>query len=92
MYLLLSPSFSDLSISVSGNKTLKITATGLDDGPYVQSVMLNGLQWNKSWITHDDLIGGEGGTIEFVLGSEQKEWDTGELPPSPGHVNLGSRN
>jgi putative alpha-1,2-mannosidase len=92
IYLLLSPWFSDLSISVSGNKTLKITAAGLEDGPFVQSVKVNGVQWDKSWVTHDDLVGGEGGQIEFILGSEKTEWDRGDLPPSPGHIDLGVRN
>lgn len=92
MYLLLSPWFANLSISVAGNKTLKITATGLEDGPYVQSVTVNGVQWDKSWVTHDDLVGGSGGRIDFVLGSEQTEWDIGDLPPSPGHLDLGIRN
>ena len=92
IYLLLSPWFSDLSISVIGNKTLKITAAGLEDGPFVQSVKVNGIQWDKSWVTHDDLVGGEGGQIDFILGSEQTEWDSGDLPPSPGHVDLGVRN
>ena len=92
VYLLLSPWFSDLSISVAGNKTLKIMSTGLEDGPYVQNVKVNGVQWDKSWVTHDDLVGGDGGRIEFILGSEQTEWDTGDLPPSPGHLDLGIRN
>jgi putative alpha-1,2-mannosidase len=92
VYLLLSPWFSDLSISVAGNKTLKITTTGLENGPYVQSVKINGVIWNKSWVIHEDLIGGDGGRIDFVLGSEQTEWDSGELPPSPGHLDFGVRN
>lgn len=77
---------------MAGNKTLKITATGLEDGPYVQSLKVNGVQWNQSWLTHDDLVGGDGGTIEFVLGAEQTSWDVGDLPPSPGHLDLGIRN
>ena len=65
---------------------------GLEDGPYVQSVKVNGVQWDKSWVTHEDIVGGDGGMIEFVLGSEQTEWDSGVLPPSPGHIDLGVRN
>lgn len=91
VYLLLSPWFSDLSVNVSGNKTLRIRASGLEDGPYVQSVRVNGVVWNKSWVSHQDLVDGEGGVIEFVLGNEQVEWDVGELPPSPGHIDLGVR-
>ncbi|TVY68627.1 putative secreted glycosidase [Lachnellula suecica] len=92
VYLLLSPWFSDLTLSVAGNKTLKITTEGLDVGPYVQSITVNGQSWNKSWVTHEDLISGDGGSIHFVLGSAQTEWDVGDLPPSPGHLDLGIRN
>lgn len=92
VYLLLSPWFNDLSISVDGNKTLRITASGLEDGPYVQSVTVNGKPWNKSWVLHEDLIAGDGGQIHFVLGSSQTEWDVGGLPPSPGHLDLEITN
>ena len=36
---------------------------------------------------HGDIMV-EGGTIEFVLGDEAKVWESGEVPPSPGHVVL----
>ncbi len=77
---------------MAGNKTLRVTATGIEDGPYVQSVTVNGAAWNKNWVTHDDLLFGSGGQINFVLGQNQTEWDTGEVPPSPGHQDLGVRN
>lgn len=92
VYLLLSPWFSDLTLSVGGHKALKIKTSGLDEGPYIQRVIVNGVEWNKSWVTHDDLVGGDGGCIEFFLGANPTEWDTGDLPPSPGHLDLGIRN
>lgn len=91
VYLLLSPWFSDVTLSVGGNATLRITAQGLgDQSYYVKSVKVNGQAWNQSWVSHEDLVrpGGGEATIEFVLGSEKVSWDTGELPPSPGHVVL----
>lgn len=92
VYLILSPWFNNLNISVAGNKTLKITTEGLIQGPYIQKLFVNGQTWNKSWVTHEDLIVGEGGNIHFVLGKEAMEWDVGDLPPSPGHLDLGVRN
>ncbi|KAI9877042.1 MAG: hypothetical protein M1830_004961 [Pleopsidium flavum] len=89
VYLLLSPWFDDIAINVggSGNATLRIMAKGLSDTSYfVQSVRVNGQQWNQSWVSHDDIK--DGGSIEFMLGSEMVSWDTGALPPSPGHVTL----
>lgn len=85
IYLLLSPWFSDMSLSVGNNATLRITAQGLSDTSYyVQSVTVNGKAWNQSWISHDDIK--NGGNIAFVLGSKQTSWDTGSVPPSPGHI------
>ncbi|KAF2086181.1 glycoside hydrolase family 92 protein [Saccharata proteae CBS 121410] len=92
VYLLLSPWFSDITITIPADsngtasaKTLRITAEGLSDESYfVQSVTVNGVPWNKSWVSHDEISGG--GSIEFVLGPEMVEWDVGEQPPSPGHV------
>lgn len=87
VYLLLSPWFSDMTLSVGGDKTLRITAQNLSDTSYfVQSVRVNGQAWNQSWISHSDIVGGQAqSTIEFVLGSQKTEWDVGALPPSPGH-------
>lgn len=51
---------------------------------YVQSLRVNGQPWNRSWLSHDDIR--NGGTLEFVLGPVPTKWDTGPLPPSPGHV------
>lgn len=76
-------------MTVNVNATLRITATGLDneDSYYVQSVRVNGQPWNRNWLEHSDVMV-NGGTIEFELGSEQKMWDSGDVPPSPGHVVL----
>jgi putative alpha-1,2-mannosidase len=87
VYLISSPWFPDLNMTVSGNKTLRISATGLDNGYYVQSVKINGKQWTKNWFEHDDVMT-NGGHIEFELGQDAKAWESGEVPPSPGHVQL----
>ncbi|KAL2003273.1 hypothetical protein VTN02DRAFT_4483 [Thermoascus thermophilus] len=90
VYLLSSPWFPDLNMTINGDKTLRITATGLDRGPnsyYVQSVKINGQPWKRNWFEHKDVMV-EGGTIEFELGPEMKVWETGEVPPSPGHYTL----
>ncbi|KAF4633212.1 hypothetical protein G7Y89_g4919 [Cudoniella acicularis] len=104
-YLIGSPWFSDLNMTVNGNSTLRITATvsgngngtmnGGDNGGgfgqedfYVQSVRINGENWGRNWFVHKDVII-NGGSIEFLLGSEPKVWESGgEVPPSPGHVVL----
>jgi putative alpha-1,2-mannosidase len=74
-------------MTINGNKTLRISASGLENGYYVQSVKINGKQWGKNWFEHDDVMT-KGGTIEFDLGADAKAWETGDVPPSPGHVQL----
>ncbi|KMQ41930.1 putative Alpha-1,2-mannosidase [Trichophyton rubrum] len=87
VYLLSSPWFDNVSVEVGDNSRLTITAQNLsEDSYFVQNVKVNGKIWTKSWVSHDDIK--DGGIIEFVLGPEKKSWDTGELPPSPGHVEL----
>lgn len=86
VYLLESPWFEDIKMTINGNRTLRITTEGLgEDSYYVQGVKINGVQWYKNWFEHKDVMV-EGGTIEFVLGSEPVVWESGEVPPSPGHV------
>ncbi|WPH01986.1 Hypothetical protein R9X50_00484000 [Acrodontium crateriforme] len=86
VYLIESPWFSDINMTVNFNKTLRIKANGLDnaDSYYVQSVKVNGEPWEKNWLEHEDIMV-DGGLIEFELGKEQKIWETGSVPPSPGH-------
>lgn len=96
VYLLGSPWFSDINMTVNGNKTLRITADGLDrDSYFVQSVKINGEKWERNWIEHDasgQHLMVDGGTIEFVLGKKPAVWETGGVPPSPGHMVLNATN
>ncbi len=45
----------------------------------MQSLKVNGVNWNKSWVTWGDVFA-NGGTMEFVLGAKQTQWDTGDRP------------
>jgi putative alpha-1,2-mannosidase len=86
IYLLSSPWFPDINMTVNHNHTLRIMAEGLgQDSYYVQSVKVNGEQWTKNWIEHEDVMV-DGGLIEFVLGEEEVVWETGEVVPSPGRI------
>ena len=87
IYLLGSPMFPDINITVNYNRTLRIQANGIDQGPYVQSMTVNGQPWNRNWIEHQDVMV-NGGSIVFELGAENKTWETGSPPPSLGHVEL----
>jgi putative alpha-1,2-mannosidase len=90
VYLIGSPWFSDINMTVNGNRTLRIMASGLSEESYfVQGVKIDGVDWDRNWFEHVDIMI-EGGTIEFVLGSEMEVWEKGDVPPSPGHVGLGN--
>lgn len=86
VYLLSSPWFSDINMTINGNATLRIRANNLDNenSYYVQSVKINGKSWMQNWFSHEDVMI-NGGTIDFQMGSEMKFWETGPVPPSPGH-------
>ncbi|KAI1103183.1 glycoside hydrolase family 92 protein [Jackrogersella minutella] len=91
VYLILSPRFENIIMRLGdGGPILKIKATGLDEGAYIQSLKVNGQTWNKSWISHDDIVrpDGQDSSLEFELGANQTAWDTGDIPPSPGHVTI----
>lgn len=82
-FLIASPWF-DMIIELGDGKELVITSFGAShEDIYVQSLKVNGESWDKSWVTWEDVFA-QGGTMEFVLGTEPSGWSwEGELPPSP---------
>ncbi|KAM0820208.1 putative Glycosyl hydrolase [Seiridium cardinale] len=92
VYLIESPWFDDINVTINGNKTLRITSNGNgatlgQSGFFVQSVKINGEEWTRNWFNHEDIMV-EGGTIEFAVGDEPLVWETGDVPPSPGHYEV----
>ena len=83
-YLLGSPLMDRAEIKV-GDQIFHIVAYDNDiDHPYVQSVKLNGENWDKSYIPHSALT--EGGILEFYMGSEPSDWGTS--PENSPHSRL----
>jgi putative alpha-1,2-mannosidase len=88
IFLIGSPWFDDINITVNSNYTLRVTANGLDNksgSHFVQSVTINGKQWDKNWVEHEEIMA-TGGKVEFELGTEMTSWETGPQPPSPGRL------
>ncbi|APA07096.1 hypothetical protein sscle_02g018660 [Sclerotinia sclerotiorum 1980 UF-70] len=93
-FLITSPWFESTTIDLGPSdsapydrKKLTITSTGGDGNGdndiYVQSLKVNGVLWDKNWVTWSDVFE-NGGVMEFVLGSEPSDWDgDGERVPSP---------
>lgn len=73
-----------MTIDLGNGRKLKISSTGgnKDTAFYVQSLKVNGKQWTKSWVTWQDVFE-NGGSMEFVLGDQPKNWASGDVPPSP---------
>lgn len=80
IYCIGSPQLEKAVINNSNGKDFIITTDNLNSKSiYVQSVKLNGKNYEKSYITHEDII--NGGTLEFNMGDKpNKEWGKGKIP------------
>nr|WP_315181932.1 GH92 family glycosyl hydrolase [uncultured Flavobacterium sp.] len=69
-----SPIFEKATINLQGGKTFVIEAENVSDKNfYIQSATLNGVPFNKTAITHQQIV--QGGILHFVMGSEpNKNW------------------
>ncbi len=70
-YVVGTPAFERAVVHLPGGD-LVVEAAGLDDGPYVQSVTLDGAPLDEPWFTHEAIA--HGGTLSFVLGAEPSDW------------------
>lgn len=86
-YALASPSFPELSIKLENGKTFTVIAHNAShENIYIQSAKLNGNEYTKNYISHNDIA--SGGTFEFVMGNQpNKEWGKlpEDCPPSYGY-------
>ncbi|HEY3372018.1 MAG TPA: glycoside hydrolase domain-containing protein, partial [Prolixibacteraceae bacterium] len=75
-YIIGSPCVREASIEVDNGRKFIVKAINLSDqNIYIQSVMLNGQPWNKTYITHEDLM--KGGELIFNMASKpNKKWGT----------------
>lgn len=86
-YLLGSPFVPYVGINLENGKQLEIISLNLtSESFYVQSVKVNGNSYGQNWVSHEDIFT-NGGKIEFQMGTEQKTWETGSVPPSPGNAS-----
>ncbi len=83
-YIIASPLFKKVTISLPNGKKLIIKTTKQSDQDiYIQSVTFNGDPYHKVFFEHKDLM--EGGEIIFEMGTEANQfWGTSESdwPPS----------
>jgi len=82
-YEITSPVFNRVEIKLDPRYTKGETFTIIAnhnsaENVYIQSAKLNGLDWDKCWITHEQVAAG--GTLELEMGSEpNRAWGTSDL-------------
>lgn len=74
IYQLFSPIFNRITVQLGNGKTLEIEANGLSsESYYIQSATLNGVSYNQSSITHEQLM--QGGKLHYEMGTKpNKRW------------------
>lgn len=84
MYVIGSPTFESATLALGNEKTFSVLCENYSpDNKYIQSAKLNGVIWNKSWFSHEELM--KGGKLELVMGKHpNKTWASEEsaIPPS----------
>ena len=67
-----SPLIDEAEIRTAGGTFRIIAENNSKENRYIQSVQLNGKEYNKGYIGHKDIA--EGGTLTFLMGPEKKIW------------------
>ena len=66
------PIFPEMRLNLDNGKTFTVLAPNVSrENIYIQSVKVNGQPYDKSYITHQQIM--DGATIEFVMGSQPGE-------------------
>ena len=67
-----SPLFPEMRLNLDNGKTFTVLAPNVSrENIYIQSVKVNGQPYDKSYITHQQIM--DGATIEFVMGNQPGE-------------------
>ena len=66
------PLFPEMRLNLGNGKTFTVLAPNVSrENIYIQSVKINGQPYDKSYITHQQIM--DGSTIEFVMGNQPGE-------------------
>ena len=80
-YVIGSPGVTKAVMRLSNGKTFTMTAKNLsDENIYVQSVRLNGKDWDNPFLPYDQLK--NGGTLDFMMGGKPSQWGTNPDVPN----------
>jgi predicted alpha-1,2-mannosidase len=77
-YVIGTPEFKKVTLHLENGKSFTISANGLTDKAfYIQSAKLNGADYPRSFLLHNDIM--NGGELVFQMGeTPNKKWGTGE--------------
>lgn len=79
-YQIGTPFFEQTSITYPSGRTFTVSADGVTpDDFYVQSAKLNGAEFDRTWVTYDQMMAG--GELAFEMGSEPSEWGADSVAP-----------
>ncbi|GAB5554972.1 MAG: GH92 family glycosyl hydrolase [Saprospiraceae bacterium] len=83
IYNIGSPTFENATVHLGEGKTFKIkTSNYAPENKYIQSAKLNGVSWDKTWFSHEDIA--NGGILELVMGNKaNKDWGRDETAAPP---------
>jgi putative alpha-1,2-mannosidase len=74
-YVIGAPQIPKGVLHLSNGKSLTMTAENISDqNIYVQSVQLNGRNWDSPFLPYKEIK--NGGTIAFKMGSQPSSWGT----------------
>lgn len=83
-YIITSPAIPSVKMNMSnGNSLVIITENYSETNVYIQSLKINGKEWDKTWLSYNDIK--DGGKMEFILGDRpNKKWGSSKeaFPPS----------
>lgn len=72
LYMIGSPLFEKLTLETEKNKIFTVIANNNSpENVYIQSAQLNGQPFNRTWISHEEIV--IGGILEFEMGPEPNE-------------------
>ena len=88
IYNIGSPVFPLVRIHLDGGRVFEIDARGASrDNKYIQSATLNGREWAKPWLTHDDVA--RGGRLVLQMGdTANRQWGARPEDAPPSGLNV----
>ena len=88
IYNIGSPVFPLVRIHLDGGRVFEIDARGASrDNKYIQSATLNGREWAKPWLTHDDVA--RGGRLVLQMGdTANRPWGARPEDAPPSGLNV----